>query len=162
MNDISELERRISAALLRIAHGLDAAPVVPAPEVRGAEVPPDLLEELESERLVNAQLSERVRVIKEKQETMVGVLEGRLARMAEQLDAIGLEFQRMKKTNIALRENNRVLREALENGVGDAHLINKSMMAELEALRSSRMAEMVELDEVLAELRPLVEERADA
>lgn len=157
MNDITELERRLAVALERIAYGLEQMPA--AVPLTG---PGSLAEDLESERLVNAQLAERVRVIREKQETMVGALENRLARAVEQLDAITVEAQRLKSAGIALRENNRVLREALEGGVGDAHLINRSMQAELEALRASRLIEMAELDGVMAELRPLVEDRTHA
>lgn len=161
MNDITELERRISAALARIAEGLEQVPL-PASQLIPVTGPGSLAEELESERLVNAQLAERVRVIREKQETMVGSLEGRLAKSVEQADRLGIEVQRMKASNIALRENNRVLREALEAGAGDAHLINKSMVAELDALRASRLTEMAELDDVMAELRPLIEDRTHA
>ena len=46
--------------------------------------------------------------------------------------------------------------------MSDSGLINKSMAQELDALRASRMAEMAELEDVMAELRPLVEERTHA
>ena len=160
MSDITELEQRLSAALERIEYALEQEPAA-APAPPEVDLGP-LMEELESERLVNAQLAERVRVLREKQESMVATLEARMARMADQLDGLGIEIQRMKASNIALRENNRVLREALQSGVGDAALVNKSMGAELEALRASRRAEMAELHDVMAELRPLVEERTHA
>jgi len=158
MSDIGILEQRIASALERISRGLaQKAPLA---------VSDAMLEELESERLLNAQLSERVRVLKDKQESMVGALHERVNGLVEQLDALGIEYQRLKKSAIALRENNRVLREALEQDLqtngGDAHLVNKSMMAELEALRTSRSAESAELDELIAELRPLVEGHAHA
>ena len=160
MSDITELEQRISAALERIEYALEQAPMA-SPVPVEVDLGP-LMEELESERLVNAQLAERVRVLREKQESVVATLEARMARMAEQLDGLGIEIQRMKASNIALRDNNRVLREALQSGVGDAHLVNKSIGAELEALRASRRAEMAELHDVMAELRPLVEGRSHA
>jgi hypothetical protein len=158
MSDIGLLEQRITAALARIAQSLDQ-PVA-------ASVPDAVLEELESERLLNAQLSERVRVLKEKQDSMVGALQERVNSLVEQLDSLGVEYQRLKKSAIALRENNRVLREALEQDMqeqgSDAHLINKSMMAELDALRTHRLAESAEMDELIAELRPLVEGHSHA
>lgn len=158
MSDIGLLEQRITAALARIAHSLDQ-PVA-------AAVPDAVLEELESERLLNAQLSERVRVLKEKQDSMVGALQDKVNSLVEQLDSLGVEYQRLKKSAIALRENNRVLREALEQDMqeqgSDAHLINKSMMAELDALRTHRLAESAEMDELIAELRPLVEGHSHA
>ena len=144
MSDIGLLQQRITAALARITDSLDQ-PV-------SAVVPVAVLEDLESERLLNAQLSERVRVLKDKQDSMVGSLQERVNSLMEQLDSLGVEYQRLKKSAIALRENNRVLREALEQDVqdqgSDAHLINKSMMAEL--------------DELISELRPLVEGHSHA
>ena len=59
MHDINEIERRIAAAFRRANAALDAAPsgsAVAAQELRLA---------LESEREANAQLTERVRAIKE-------------------------------------------------------------------------------------------------
>lgn len=158
MSDIGLLEQRISAALARIADSLEQ-PVATA-------VPDAMLEELESERLLNAQLSERVRVLKDKQDGMVGALQDRVNSLVEQLDSLGVEYQRLKKSAIALRENNRVLREALEQDMpdqgSDAPLINKSMMTELDALRTLRHAETAELDELITELRPLVEGQTHA
>ena len=158
MSDIGLLQQRITAALARITDSLDQAV--------SAVVPVAVLEDLESERLLNAQLSERVRVLKDKQDSMAGALQERVNSLMEQLDSLGVEYQRLKKSAIALRENNRVLREALEQDVqdqgSDAHLINKSMMAELDALRTHRMAESAELDELISELRPLVEGHSHA
>ncbi|WP_102223734.1 hypothetical protein [Acidimangrovimonas sediminis] len=175
MNEIAELERRIAAALDRIGRGLEqgsAAAAAPAP---GTAIPnPEaeaeraavltakddeiarLSEELAAERDTNAQLSERVRAVKEKQETGVNTLERKLAEMTRQLDTQGLELQRMKKTNIQLRETIRTLREAMQDGLTEPHLVNKSMLAELEALRASRAAEIAEMDEILAGIEPLL------
>lgn len=158
MSEIGLLQQRISAALARIADSLD--------HPMAAAVPDAVLEDLESERLLNAQLSERVRVLKDKQDSMVGALQERVNSLMEQLDSLGVEYQRLKKSAIALRENNRALREALQQDLqdpgGDAQLINKSMMAELDALRTHRMAETAELDELITELRPLVEGHSHA
>lgn len=158
---VGELERRLAVALDRIARGLDrmaaAAPAArPDPEVAR------LREALEAERAEKAQLAERVKAIKERQETHVGQLERRLSRLTEQADVQGLELQRLKKALIQLREANRLLREAQEAGVADPAAINRSLQAEVEALRAARTAEIAELDEILAELRPLVGEGTDA
>ncbi len=158
MSEIGLLQQRIAAALARIADSLD--------QPMAAAVPDAVLEDLESERLLNAQLSERVRVLKDKQDSMVGALQDRVNSLMEQLDSLGVEYQRLKKSAIALRENNRVLREALQQDMPDpgtdADLINKSMKTELEALRTHRMAETAELDELITELRPLVEGHSHA
>ncbi|MBC7153331.1 MAG: hypothetical protein H5U19_01635 [Rhodobacteraceae bacterium] len=169
MNEITELEHRIAAALERIGAGLDAigsagsAAKAPdgAKDASGDEVA-RLREALEAERAANAQLNERVRAIRERQETTVAGLERKLERMTRQLDAQGIELQRMKKAGIGLREAQRALREAHEAGLSEPHLINKSMLAELESLRAARQAEAVEIAEILEELSPLIREDINA
>jgi hypothetical protein len=61
-----------------------------------------------------------------------------------------------------LREVQRALREAHEAGLSEPHLINKSMLAELESLRAARQAEAVEIAEILEELSPLIGEDINA
>ena len=56
--------------------------------------------------------------------------------------------------------SNAALRTANAEGVGDAHLINKSMMAELEGLRAMRAAESAEARTIIDALTQLLE--ADA
>lgn len=162
MNQITELERRIVAALARIDAGLDGIDLGGAKAGSGGGEQAGLSEALEAERAANAQLNERVRAIRERQETTVAGLERKLERMTRQLDAQGIEMQRLKKTGVGLREALRALREAQEAGVAEPHLINKSMLAELESLRATRQAEVVEMTEILDELSPLIGEGADA
>lgn len=172
MSDLAPIERRLSDALERIAYRLEkvAAPAKPA---RGAvfglggrgEVGADpeqtatiasLREALEKERAANAQLSERVHQVKQRQETTIAQLERRLARLTEQLDLQSLEMLRLKKANAKLMGSNSALREAQVEGFPDTTLINKSISAELEALQAERRAEMAEMEEILAELKPLL------
>ncbi|GHE02404.1 hypothetical protein U879_20265 [Defluviimonas sp. 20V17] len=173
MSEIAELERRITAALERIGRGLDSLPAGTGAGAEGsadrqiteeaseqlrardAEIV-DLRGQLAAERAAGAQLSERIKAVKEKQETGIAALERKVADMTRQLDVQGLELQRMKKTNVHLRETIRILREAMQEGLAEPHLINKSMLAELEALRASRAAEMAEMDEILSGLEPLL------
>ncbi|MGL4309065.1 MAG: hypothetical protein ACRCSU_01160 [Paracoccaceae bacterium] len=188
MTDIAALERRIVLALDRIGRGLDSIPAdlsstgsadaAPQPELplrpraqlreanrqaeREAAESARLRESLEAERSANAQLTERVKAIKERQENMVGQLERKVARLTQQLDAHGLEVQRQKRINANLAEINRALREAALNGHTEPHLLNKSMMAELEALRGARATEIAELDEIMQELKPYIGEAANA
>ncbi|MCB2110803.1 MAG: hypothetical protein H6895_08965 [Defluviimonas sp.] len=158
MSDITEFERRISAALARIGAALDQAGPAAAPA--GGDASAALTEALEAERTANAQLNERVRAIKDKQERMVASLEQKVAHLSAQLDANGQELQRLKRLNIELTETNRALAASAEAGVAEPHLINRAMMSELDALRAARAAEVAELDEILSELRPLIEEVA--
>ena len=67
-------------------------------------------------------------------------------------DKLGAEVVRLRKTSTALREELTALRAT---DVPDAHLINRAMLAELEALRAERSAESAELAAILAELEPL-------
>lgn len=176
MNELAEYERRISYALERIGRGVEgllarpqAAPEVveevpveavaeAAPEVAPEpEVNPEvaaLNEALEAERVANAQLTERVRAIREKQETTLSALEKRLAQATRAFEAAQAEASRLKRANNDLVEANRMLVEA----AGDVapHLINRAMQSELEALRAARAYEVSELADIIGGLEPIV------
>ncbi len=155
MQDVGELERRISAALERIGQGLDA---LTAPQEE-PEVPPvdtaelDALRvQLQEERFANAQLLERLRALKERDASQQAQVQEKVEKLTRQLDVQGLELQRMRRTTIGLRDQLRQLREAQAAGLAEPHLINKAMLTELEALRATRLTEMAELDEIGAAL----------
>ncbi len=165
MSDISELEHRLQAALERAEAALAALPARPeAPQPAGADPQEleSLREQLESERTANAQLEARVGAITEKQEKLVAGLEAEVARLREELSARDDLIQRVKQVNHKLRSNNRALREAQKAGAADAVLINASLEAELEALRSTQEAERAELDAILGDLKPLLEGETNA
>lgn len=153
MSDLQQVERRLAAALARIARGLERAGTAQAP---AADETAALRAALDKERAANAQLSERVHQIKQRQETSFAQLERKLARLTEQLDLQSLEMLRLKKANARLIEANAGLRQAQAEGFPDATLVNRSISAELEALQAERRAEMAEMEEILAELKPLV------
>lgn len=167
MQDITALEKRITAALERIGKGVDrmasapkvAAPVAPTPAPAPA---PDLAlrAQLEEEKTLTAQLQDRIRVMKERESQ--GVLQERIERLTQQLDVQGLELQRMRRTAATLRDQLAHLRQAQAAGVTEPNLINKAMLAELEALRATRMTEMAEMDEILAALEPHLVEAGNA
>jgi len=118
---------------------------------------------LEVERATVQQLTERVRALKAREGRHEAQAEARIQQLTKQLDVQGLELHRLRKGTIQLREALRVLREGQEAGTVDSAMINKAMMAELEALRAARSSETAELDEIIAELVLLVgEEKADA
>ncbi len=168
MNDFAGLEQRINLALERIGAGLDAldagalAPVAGAGGSDGAadERLAELQEALESERTTNAQLTERVRAIREKQETMVGALEKKVAHLTEQVDTLTQDLQLMKKVNDELADANHALRTAAAEGIADPELLNAAMLTELQALRAARAADVAEMDDILSELKPLIGEVA--
>jgi hypothetical protein len=182
MSDIAELERRITAALERISRGLDATSVAPqrsgsnpdsaAPDLaatdlaaKDAEIA-DLTAALAEEKAVSVKLASQIvelqRASREKVALSPAAVDDRLDRMTRQLDVQGLELQRMRKTAVALREQLRITREALAAGLPEPQLINKAMLAELEALRATRLTEMAEIDGIISELTPLIEEAAHA
>ena len=159
MSDIEEYERRITAALDRIGKALEARPAAAGDE--------GLAEALEAERTANAQLEERVRAIKEKQETTVSALEstvedlkGEVASLQDALADRDGGLQRMRQVNAELRRSNSALREANAAALPDAHLVNTAMMAELEALRAEQAAGAAELNEIAALLEPILAEEA--
>jgi len=158
MSEIEDYQQRITAALDRIGRALEA---------RGQGVDGDLATELEAERTANAQLEERVRAIKEKQETTVAALEqtvedlnADVASLKEALADRDGTMQRMRSVNAELRRSNAALREANAAALPDAHLVNTSMMAELEALRAEQAAGAAEMAEIAAVLEPILEEQA--
>lgn len=153
MSDISELETRITTALERISSGLNA--LAPAAADQSDEVA-TLNAALEQERTANAQLEERVRAIKEKQDTTVASLTAEVERLTALLKSEENSLAKLRQVNTDLRANNDALRQAVSQGVAEPHLINKSMMAELEGLRASQIADRTELDAVLGELNSLI------
>ena len=153
MSDVAEIEARIMAALDRIAAAIDTLPDGP---------PEDLGPALEAERVANAQLEERVKAIKDKQETLVGRLESEVASLRDKLMRREAEATRMRGVNEALRKSNRTLREANAAGLADAGLVDAATKAELEALQALRDGDRAELDDILGTLAPIVEEAEHA
>lgn len=156
MKDLGQVERRLAAALERIARRVERGGPPPAADPEEGATVASLRSALEKERAANAQLSERVHQVKHRQETTVAQLERRLARLTEQLDLQSLEMLRLKKANARLIEANAGLRAAQAEAFPDATLVNRSISAELEALQAERRAEMAEMEEILAELKPLI------
>ncbi len=159
MSDIAEYERRITAALDRISKALEA------PQAGGDK---SLAEALEAERTANAQLEERVKAIKNKQETTVQALEKSVADLESEVSSLkaALEdrdggLQRMRRVNEGLRASNVALRDANASALPDAHLINTAMMAELEALRADHKVTSDELAEISRVLDPILAEESN-
>ena len=161
MADITDLEQRITAALDRIGNGLDGLTAADQGKLDKAEIA-DLRESLEAEKTANSQLEERVVAIKDKQVTLVAALEAEVDKLRNDHARNTADVQNIKRVNVKLRKNNSALRDANQQGIGDASLINSGLDAELDALRVSRDSDRAELDAILVELKPLVEGRADA
>lgn len=162
MQDIGELERRITAALDRIGGGLAGLERLrPAPEPDPPSDLPDaetLVAELAAEREVVAQLEERIRVLRGREEESGAATDKGAEQMRELVSALEGDRARLKKVNEALRNANQALREANAAGLADPHLVNTSVLTELEALRALRDSDRAELDQILGELAPALED----
>ena len=165
MTEISELEGRISAALDRIRSGVSALEnkaVVTGEAPAAAPVGDDRVAQLEAElaaqKDVNAQLEERVKVLKSRQDTVIAELNSGSERAKEQLQSFEADLEKLREENAALRDVSENLRKAAEADGIDAAMINRAMQAELDALRALRAAEAAEVATILAELKPLIEE----
>jgi hypothetical protein len=165
-SNIAELERRITAALARIGAGLDRLDDTPvaadaAPDDGAAPLMAEiaaLKTALAAEKAGAAQLKERLKSVGGRETLSQTQLEAKVEKMTQQLDIQGLELQRMRKSTVQLREHLRILHEAAAENMAEPHLINKAMLAELDSLRATRHTETAEMDEILAELKPLIEE----
>jgi predicted nucleic acid-binding Zn-ribbon protein len=165
MQDITELEKRITTALERIGKGVDrlaSHPRQATTTTAPAAAPSDsaLRAQLEEEKSLTAQLQARLRAAKDREAK--GDLQEKVDRLTQDLDVQGLELQRMRRVNASLREQLEALRSAAASGATEPTLINKAMAAELEALRATRLTEMAEMDEILAALEPHLTEAGNA
>jgi len=153
MDDIKALEARITDALDRIGVRL-AQPVAQGPSVA------ELTAQLQEERFANAQLEERVNQLKARQDGHVADIEGRIKEQAAQIAALDVEMQQLRGSNADLTEVCAKLRSAATEGVVDAELINRALMAEVDGLTSQRSAEAAEVEAILADLKPLLQQEA--
>ena len=113
--------------------------------------------------MLSAQLTERLRAVKDTATQGQQQSSAKIDQMSAQLDSQGAELKRMRNSNVQLREVLHILRESAAQGLSDPHLVNRAMLAELDALRATRLTEVAQMDEILAELAPLIEEvREDA
>lgn len=169
MSDITELERRITAALDRIGRGLDGlaapAPAGPDPETvakldaASARIA-ELEQSLSDEKLANAQLEERMKAVRERADRHASAMDIQAYEQQQATAKLDADLQRLRRAAEDLRASNLSLREALEAGLSEPHLINKAMLTELETLRATRSVEIAQADAVLASLEPLVKRAA--
>jgi len=164
MSDITELERRITAALDHIGQKIEAYSI-PEP----AEAPADVSGELEQERAANSQLTARNAELNEQLEAHVksteateGRLSERVGRLRQQVSDMDHTISKLRRVNQQLRDNNDALRTANAEGTSEPHLINQSMMNEVESLRAAQSADQAEMESVRAELERILKEDTDA
>lgn len=160
MEDFAELERRFSKAFERIHAGLGVLSERAGRQADAASAAriSALGAELEAERGVSAGLQERLRQQEDAHAGAVADLQSKLTEAQRHLTALDTELQRLRQASDELLETSEALRAAQEEGVTEPHLINRALLAELDALRAVRSGELAEIEAVLSELRPLVEE----
>jgi len=164
MSEIVELQSRITAAMERIGAGVAG---LGTQEDTGAIE--ELTTKLDEEKLANAQLEERLASLKSKHTEEMAAQRAELDNTAEMeslraetttqgeaMARLDMDVQRLRQANDQLRDSNAALRTANEEGVGEPHLINKAMLAELEGLRATRATDAAEVSAVLARLGPLL------
>jgi type IV secretory pathway VirB10-like protein len=139
-----------------LPHVPEAPPEVVADPAEVAELKAALAAEQEA----NAQLSERVRAIREKQDTTLNAMERKYGAAVRAQEAAFKEVAALKAANTALIASNRKL---MDEGVAFSE---EALMAELTALRAARASEFNELGDILDGLAPILaqaeEESQDA
>ncbi|MEL6915093.1 MAG: hypothetical protein AAFP13_11380 [Pseudomonadota bacterium] len=170
MSETSEkfaaMEGRLAAALTRIQAALEQVPQAAEPrpasddkagEIAEAAMRVAALEaQLEEERATNAQLQQRVNQVRHKLDERVKELEASLATANSQLDASEAQNAKLQRSGKEMRAALEELQKTARDGAPDAHLINRAMMTELEALRAERSSEAREISELVSVLEPIV------
>lgn len=159
MGEISDLENRINSALDRITKGLDGLEP-PGPVVDPKEMT-RLQSELEIQHVEKAALQAKIEDLLMAHDQHMSEHGVQIEAQKTQMQDLDDTLQRLRHANVQLRENNRALRQANEDGVADPHLINNSMLAELEGLRSTRAADKAEADAIISALRPMLRAAQD-
>ena len=165
MQDITELERRITAAMDRIAAGVERR----ASAGQGAEAEiARLTEALDEERMTSAQLNERVRVLREREaqlEAQIGtqsaVQTGPIA--ADEFaadDRAADPAADLLQADLAAAQAQLTEAQAQLAAQNDEIATLRRVLAEagkeIAALRAARAQEAAELDDIIAALDPLL------
>ena len=153
LDEIDACQQRITDALDRLAKTVEARTDGGAAETELAE----LRQMLEDEKTANSQLEDRLKTQAAKRTALEEEIEALREQNAESASRLDAELQSLRRANRQLRDNNAALRDANKTGVGEPHLINKSMMAELEALRAERKADRAETSAILASLTAAID-----
>lgn len=166
MQTLADLERRISAALTRISEGVAALPL--AADQTSADPSAGHLAELDTlradlaaERAARAEVQAKLDAALAAPATVRGggrelELQDQVDRLTKLLDVQGLDLVRLRKTVGTLRESLQSLRSSQVATLPDTAAINRALLAEVDAMRAERLSEMAELDEIIAELDPLL------
>lgn len=182
MNEIADLESRLSAAMDRISQGLTS---LSSAETEGdadaaAQEISDLKAALEEERTANAQLQARIEslgtqlkqaqqeaqaeditALKVAHEDEIASLRMQAAEERSAWEGLNARVVRMRRSNKMMQTNVTSLRNAALEKVVDPQIINQSLQLELDALQAALELERAEADVILKTLLPLVGDAAD-
>lgn len=182
MSEISELERRITAALDRIARDVDVLAARPAVaesteeshSEQGADQDPSdvvenaaeaaataeelagLKQQLEDEKLANQQLEERLKSLRLKLDKKDAEAELAMSDLISSMAELDGALQALRQSSAELRGSSEALRQGAAAGVSDPEAINAAMAAELAALQAERQAEAAEGGAILTAMEPLL------
>jgi chromosome segregation ATPase len=170
MPQIDVTERRITTALDRIRKSIEREPVPQMAnavahelESKVSQLQSNLQEanaELAEEQSTNAQLEQRVRRLRERQQGFLTKLEADIGKQQSAMRKLDEDLQKLRLANEQLRQSNHALRTANETGVADAELINKAMMEEIVSLHAARSADQAEAQVVITSLNVLLQKTA--
>lgn len=153
MTDIAAIESRLASALDRIGRSVEVMSSGPD----GSGEVAALKQKLAEEETANAQLAERVKALAERQDQMAGPLESKVAAQEDQIAQLGDELEKLRAANADLTDIASKLRDAASTGAADAEMINRAVIAELDAVKAARSADAAELGALLTQLKPIVE-----
>lgn len=137
----------------------DDSPAVDADQLAALEEELEVHKnELVETRAANAQLTGQVDTLTAKLDAHFTEVAAREDDRRVHLEDLDTRMQRLREVNADLRAINGQLRQMIVDGLGEPGLLNSAMAAELDALRADRAAEASEINALLAELRPMIEE----
>lgn len=169
MGDISVLERRISAALARIAQAADAIAsqdnqATTRPAASDEEIDQLRLDLVAAQTQVAAQETHITDQSSEVAELKLTITKQQndFTVLADAIDGLERGLDRLRQSNAQLRNANTDLRTANANGLGDADLINAGLSASLETLKAERAVDKTQIDHLMNAMGVAEQEANDA
>lgn len=179
MSDVLELGHRITVALDRIRRGMEAQDKADAAEsslfdaLRAEQAQTgalrDQIQQLQAaletqdaqaaQAALDAQIADQAAL--HAKDAQVAALTVRLETQAAQLQTMDAHLQGLRTATQQLRDLNGQLRQALTVGLAPG-MIDTALAAEIDALQALRATDAAEIDMILAELKPLIEDAAHA
>ena len=170
MPQIDVTERRITTALDRIRKSIETEPIPQIDNTVVLELEEKLRilqstlqaakADLSDEQSTNAQLEQRVRRLRDRQQGFLTKLEADIGKQQAAMRKLDADLQTQRVANEQLRQSNHSLRTANESGVADPELINKAMMDEIVALHAARSTDQSEAQVVITSLNVLLQKTA--